>query len=483
MNDLVLAAEMRKLSTTSTASMTTASETLPESQWQSSCKNQPTVTQKKTNPVSKQQSDIYHQKDRHPLRLDQNGRLIQNSTGQEMVRVQRHCSKPKEKIINVQNHKIIANSPDVLISEQDDASNCSDFQRRRPRMKDATTMVPSPKVVTDETSDDGDSCQLIKASIGIQTSPPRKMLNQSRQPNVHVAKQAQANRTTKSSSVKNLGTTTSPHKSASVEEVQVIPVPFLSTPKRYKNMTNEAIDKTSHNTVEKISVNKGSDSWFVSLSDQPMNSTNNSRQQQQHSQLMRPFTGSPKAKGRQNKLPPRKPQGLTKRSAGSSRALVNHAVVPAHNRSPESSKKLLAITNEKFNGIDNHITLQDAFNNHMQRWISRSRERQKRIALAADERRYQEQMELEREEIFLNKKAPANIIPHPFSDNLHQPKKRDLSKKEIKELNQRFYKKLPEVVQHKVLLNRASEYRTNRIRSRMFSMRVQKSLLTKTTCR
>lgn len=63
---------------------------------------------------------------------------------------------------------------------------------------------------------------------------------------------------------------------------------------------------------------------------------------------------------------------------------------------------------------------QEAFFNHMQGWISRSRERQKRIALASEERRYQQQMELEREQMFLNKKTPANIIPvHPFSGKLY----------------------------------------------------------------
>lgn len=431
MNDLVLAAEMSSLSTTSTASATTASEKLPKSQQPNSFKSHPDIAHKNANLASRQQADKRLLKDNHPSRLDQN-RLIQNATGQGKVRVQGHCSKSKQVIPKgCQHYKHTANSPEIPIS----INGHSDLQRSRPRKKDATTMIPSPRVVSDVASDSEDIWHAIKTSIGIQTSPLQEVLDNS-QPNFLVA--------------------------------------------------NHLADRSSKTKAIKNKANKGSEAWFISLSNDLTSSTHIPRQYQ-HPQLMSSLAGHSKAEGKENrKMDVRKQQGVSKKPAGHSHVPLSHALVPAntvngfHSLS-ENSAKTLAITN---NDIENKITLQEAFFNHMQGWISRSRERQKRIALASEERRYQQQMELEREQMFLNKKTPANIIPvHPFSDNLHKPKKRVLSKKEIRELNERLYKKLPEVVQQKVILNRASEYRTNRIRSRIFSMHVQKSLLTKATSR
>ncbi len=61
-----------------------------------------------------------------------------------------------------------------------------------------------------------------------------------------------------------------------------------------------------------------------------------------------------------------------------------------------------------------------------------------------------------------------NIVFSFLSDGLFKPKKRGMSKKEIKETNERVYKRLPEVTQAEVKKRRDEQYRTNRVRAQMF---------------
>ena len=203
MNDLVLAAEMSSLSTTSTANTTTVSETVPKFQKQNSCKDQPDVPRKKTNPVSRQQSNKCLKKDNPPPRLDQK-RPSQNSARPEKIRVQgSQCSKSKQ--VNpkgCQNFKLRANSSEIPVSTQHCISNHSPS---RPRKKDAATMIPSPQVISDETSDSEDNWEAVKTSIGIQTSPPQNVLDNSRRPNFLVASHLQTNQSPKTKAIKNFG--------------------------------------------------------------------------------------------------------------------------------------------------------------------------------------------------------------------------------------------------------------------------------------
>ncbi|KAL3863913.1 hypothetical protein ACJMK2_005634 [Sinanodonta woodiana] len=136
------------------------------------------------------------------------------------------------------------------------------------------------------------------------------------------------------------------------------------------------------------------------------------------------------------------------------------------------------------------MTLQEAFLTYKQDTISKLRERQKRVNLAADERRIQNTLQKEREEIFAEQKRKvANPEAHPYSENLHKPTRRMFSKNEMKENTGRIYKKLPEVVEKEKLKKRAEEYSLNRLRARIFNkvsrkieISLGKSLLVKDTC-
>lgn len=109
-----------------------------------------------------------------------------------------------------------------------------------------------------------------------------------------------------------------------------------------------------------IAANKGSEAWFISLSNDLTSSTH-SRQQYQHPQLISSLAGHSKAVGKENrKMDVRKQQGVSTKQANHSHVLLSHALVPAnavngfHSLS-ENGAKTLAITN---NDIENKITLQ-----------------------------------------------------------------------------------------------------------------------------
>lgn len=62
------------------------------------------------------------------------------------------------------------------------------------------------------------------------------------------------------------------------------------------------------------------------------------------------------------------------------------------------------------------VCFQEAFNLYKQDLVSKSRERQKLVCLAAEERKVQEYLRHERENIFAdNRKLPVNLYAHPLS--------------------------------------------------------------------
>ncbi|GFR98369.1 alstrom syndrome protein 1 [Elysia marginata] len=131
------------------------------------------------------------------------------------------------------------------------------------------------------------------------------------------------------------------------------------------------------------------------------------------------------------------------------------------------------------------MTLQEAFLARKQIFISKCRERQKRIVLSRENRHLQECLRLEREAIFAEQDRPLvpNLHAHPCSENLYQPKQRIFTKTEMKALTQKRYKKLHEVVQKQEKQKTEAEQKLNRLRVRMFNKKVQRGVLRKTSMR
>ncbi|XP_062588774.1 LOW QUALITY PROTEIN: serine/arginine repetitive matrix protein 2-like [Saccostrea cucullata] len=135
----------------------------------------------------------------------------------------------------------------------------------------------------------------------------------------------------------------------------------------------------------------------------------------------------------------------------------------------------------------NKMSLQEAFKLYKQNTISHVRERQKRVTLATEERRLVTAMEAERERLFAEqKKKEANPDAHPYSENLHVPKRErerreigTLTKQEIKERTKKSYKKLAEVVEKKKEEKRQEDYALNRLKAKVFNRRIQRHVLKK----
>ncbi|XP_064601427.1 uncharacterized protein LOC135467584 [Liolophura sinensis] len=128
------------------------------------------------------------------------------------------------------------------------------------------------------------------------------------------------------------------------------------------------------------------------------------------------------------------------------------------------------------------MTLQEAFLKFKADVVSRSKARQRRIALASKERQLEEMLGAERAQLFMDQRYQDVIMQyHPLSENLFKPRKRSMSKSEMKELTARLYNRLPEVVQKRLEEKRLAEYKVNRIRAKMFNKKIQRSVLGKPT--
>ncbi|KAI8486205.1 alpha-actinin binding [Branchiostoma belcheri] len=123
------------------------------------------------------------------------------------------------------------------------------------------------------------------------------------------------------------------------------------------------------------------------------------------------------------------------------------------------------------------LTLQEALKMRNPAFISKSRERVRRMELAAEERRHEEEFELERMRLFGEERRRRQATePAPQSENLHRPKKRIITKKEMAARSKRMYEKLPEVQRKKAQERRQASYKSNRIKAQLFKKKVLDSL-------
>ncbi|XP_078357935.1 uncharacterized protein LOC144642757 isoform X1 [Oculina patagonica] len=131
------------------------------------------------------------------------------------------------------------------------------------------------------------------------------------------------------------------------------------------------------------------------------------------------------------------------------------------------------------------LTLQEAFLYARPQFVRRSRDRVARIEEAAREKERRKMIaeaareENEREVVELKTKTPPST-PKPKtrvkSDQVFMPKPRQMTRAEIKELNKRLYKNLPEVKAKNEEKKRLAFYRTNRLRAQLYDKRVRNRL-------
>ncbi|XP_068709091.1 serine-rich adhesin for platelets-like isoform X2 [Montipora foliosa] len=130
------------------------------------------------------------------------------------------------------------------------------------------------------------------------------------------------------------------------------------------------------------------------------------------------------------------------------------------------------------------LSLQEAFLYAKSSFVKRSTERVARIEQAArekDRRKLMEEAAAEERRIEASKRTSPPDTPKiktrvKGSDQLYVPKPRQMTKAEMKELNQRLYKNLPEVKAKHEKMRRQAFYRTNRLRAQLYDKRVRTRL-------
>ncbi|KAI5175064.1 (E2-Independent) E3 Ubiquitin-Conjugating Enzyme Fats [Manis pentadactyla] len=124
------------------------------------------------------------------------------------------------------------------------------------------------------------------------------------------------------------------------------------------------------------------------------------------------------------------------------------------------------------------LTLQEALEIHKPQFISRSRERLKKVERAVQQRKAQR-----KESLGPKQSLPARAskrrctVPHPLSDNLFKPKERYISEKEMHMRSKRIYNNLPEVKKKKEEQRKRVILQSNRLRAEVFKKQLLDQLL------
>ncbi|XP_059422343.1 uncharacterized protein alms1 isoform X3 [Carassius carassius] len=118
------------------------------------------------------------------------------------------------------------------------------------------------------------------------------------------------------------------------------------------------------------------------------------------------------------------------------------------------------------------LSLQEALELHRPEFVSRSRERMKRLGLLVEERRLQAVFNREREELF-NCPAPSR----PYRPAAPVPHKRVVPRREMVQRSKEKYAQLPEVQRRKEEERRQAEYRSYRLNAHLFNKKVTNRVL------
>ncbi|KAK1791568.1 hypothetical protein P4O66_013572, partial [Electrophorus voltai] len=111
------------------------------------------------------------------------------------------------------------------------------------------------------------------------------------------------------------------------------------------------------------------------------------------------------------------------------------------------------------------LSLQEALELHRPEFVSRSRERMKRLCLVVEERKMQAVFNQERDELF-NHPAPTQL---PTAVPATLPSKRVIPVREMVQRSKRIYAQLPEVQKRREEESRKAEYRTYRLNAQLFN--------------
>ncbi|CAJ1074612.1 Alstrom syndrome protein 1 homolog [Xyrichtys novacula] len=123
------------------------------------------------------------------------------------------------------------------------------------------------------------------------------------------------------------------------------------------------------------------------------------------------------------------------------------------------------------------VSLQEALEARRPDFISQSRQRVKRLALQAEERKLQADFSREREELFSRPGGPGRL-PRPAGTALLR---RAVPRKEMIQRSKQIYESLPEVQRRREEERRKAEYRSYRLNAQLYNKRITSRVLGRRT--
>ncbi|XP_051504789.1 centrosome-associated protein ALMS1 isoform X3 [Myxocyprinus asiaticus] len=117
------------------------------------------------------------------------------------------------------------------------------------------------------------------------------------------------------------------------------------------------------------------------------------------------------------------------------------------------------------------LSLQEALELHRPEFVSRSRERMKRLGLLVEERRLQAVFDREREELFNCPRPTRPLRPAPV------PRKQVVPRREMVQRSKEKYAQLPEVQKRREEERRQAEYRSYRLSAQLFNKKITNRVL------
>ncbi|XP_069779487.1 uncharacterized protein [Narcine bancroftii] len=125
------------------------------------------------------------------------------------------------------------------------------------------------------------------------------------------------------------------------------------------------------------------------------------------------------------------------------------------------------------------LTLREALGINRPWFISRSRERQRRLSLRTYERRFQNLLQSEREQLFNRPPAPGPRSRRGQRTDCSILYKKKISKQEMLDRSRRLYEQLPEVTRRRDEEKRRAESQTNRLRAQLYKQKITNHILGK----
>ncbi|XP_077053316.1 ALMS1 centrosome and basal body associated protein isoform X2 [Siphateles boraxobius] len=235
-----------------------------------------------------------------------------------------------------------------------------------------------------------------------------------------------------------------------------VPIPTASTAKPTQSLT--ALKRNTGNKSVRTSYTNGV-SWFVSADELKCDGRKENQPQSESAPCLTQAWFEPYSKIRPWREPTREP-------------LRERQNQQEHERPKESKTATETDISDKPSALV-RLSLQEALALHRPEFVSRSRERMKRLGLLVKERSLQAVFSREREELF-NCPGPSRPLrPAPV------PCKPVVPRREMVQRSKEKYAQLPEVQKRKEEERRRMEYRSYRLNAQLFNKKVTNRVLGK----